>query len=66
MQDVTSSSSLFNRARQVLVQQPALPLPGGGQTLQRWQALAAWGGQRIFAWPRYWRPTMTPRRLLPS
>ncbi len=47
MQDVTSSSSLFNRARQVLVQQPALPLPGGGQTLQRWQALAAWGAEDL-------------------
>ena len=43
MQDVTLPSSLFNRARQVLAQQPALPLPGSGHTLQRWRALAAWG-----------------------
>jgi hypothetical protein len=47
MQDVTSPSSLFNRARQVLAQQPALPLPGSGHTLQRWRALAAWGAEDL-------------------
>ena len=47
MQDVTLPSSLFNRARQVLAQQPALPLPGSGHTLQRWRALAAWGAEDL-------------------
>ena len=47
MQDVTSPSSLFNRARQVLAQRPALPLPGSGHTLQRWRALAAWGAEDL-------------------
>ncbi|MBA0389713.1 acyl-CoA dehydrogenase [Stenotrophomonas maltophilia] len=47
MQDVMLPSSLFNRARQVLAQQPALPLPGSGHTLQRWRALAAWGAEDL-------------------
>lgn len=47
MQDVTPPSSLINRARQVLVQQPELPLPGCGQTLDRWRALAALGGEDL-------------------
>ena len=47
MQDATPPSSLINRARQVLVQQPELPLPGCGQTLDRWRALAALGGEDL-------------------
>lgn len=47
MQDVSSPTPLANRARQMLVQQPELPLPGSGRTLQRWQALAAWGAEDL-------------------
>lgn len=47
MQHVTSPSPLENRARQVVVQLPDLPLPGRGRTLQRWQALAAWGADDL-------------------
>lgn len=65
MQDVSSPTPLANRARQVLVQQPELPLPGSGRTLQRWQALAAWG-QRTSAWPKCWKRTMTRRRSSPN
>lgn len=38
---------LANLARQRLLQEPALPLPGHGQTLARWQALAALGHQDL-------------------
>lgn len=39
--DTDAPLPLAAAAREVLARQPALPLPGRGQTLERWQALAA-------------------------
>lgn len=38
---------LANRARQCLLQQPRLPAPGGGRTLERWRALARLGAEDL-------------------
>jgi len=43
----TRTSTLEERARAALRNVPALPLPGHGATLERWRALAAWGGQDL-------------------
>lgn len=47
MRDTVQSHQLALQARQWLQQQPPLPLPGSGHTLERWRALAAIGGHDL-------------------
>lgn len=47
MLDVTHPPTLQQHARDWLARKPELALPGRGQTLQRWQALAAMGAEDL-------------------
>ena len=47
MLDTVSIPPLADRARHALLMQPALPQPGGGNTLQRWRALARLGAEDL-------------------
>lgn len=47
MAELPFPSELATSARQVLLQQPSLPWPGGGNTLERWRQLAALGARDL-------------------